>query len=200
MIGAAYFKINATTGVPYWIRSETSSNLYFSACKYYNGKYFLVGAQNQNGKVVCVESSSGNIIWETNSMAILFAPAMNHVDDFLGATDMINGKMFITGRSYINGVSNLDMRPVLIGIDELGNVFLQKYLLLNENDPGIDRFYGMSIAYHGNSSVVVAYFGDDNYVGTSDYKVGMTKTDLQGNVLFSVWSKILHPLHGRICS
>ena len=44
----------------------------------------------------------------------------------------------------------------------------------------------MSIEFEGNDSLVIAFFGDDNCSGScNSYKVGLLKTDLNGNVSFS---------------
>jgi gliding motility-associated-like protein len=188
IIGAGYFKLNATTGSQYWIQGNTSTPHYYSIMRYSMGTYYLVGAHNGasgnwNGKVTAVNSNSGTSIWQSNSLGIMFAPNIDYIDDFLGATEMINGQMFITGRSWIDG-SGLDMRPLLIGISNTGNIFLNKYLILPENDGGTDRYYGMSIEYDGLNNLVIVFFGDQNYVGTSNYHVGIVKSDLNGNIIF----------------
>ncbi|OGS79809.1 MAG: hypothetical protein A3D31_07605 [Candidatus Fluviicola riflensis] len=194
--GAVYFKLNAQTGVPYWIKTATSSVSCFSTMRYSNGIYMLVAAVNVNGidrdgKVIGVSSLTGQIIWETPTLSLRFPPYnADHLDDFTGATEIVNGQIFITGRSYVNGASSYSMRALLIGVDITGNVFLKRYLLNDVLNGGVHRFYGMRIEFDGADSLVVAYSGDDNCSGCTDYRSGILKCDLLGNVKFAKYYDI----------
>ncbi len=185
--GSLVFKLNATTGMPYWIKSEPGSNTYFSSIKYANGRYFASGSQvnnaaGYNGKVVALSSSNGSIIWQTAAFGVSFPGfGIDYIDDLTSTTEMVNGKMFITGRSYVNG-SNIGMRTLLIGIDDLGNIFLNKYLQFNTANPNFYRFYGLNIKYDGIDSLVIVQYGDDNCSTCNDNIAGLIKTDLNGNV------------------
>jgi gliding motility-associated-like protein len=185
--GSLLFKLNATTGATYWVKSESVSNTYFSCVKYANGKYFASGSQmnnaaGYNGKVMAVSSANGNIIWQTSAIGITFPGFGNdYIDDFYSSTEMVNGQMFITGRSYVNATST-NMRTFLLGINDLGTIFLQKYLEFNTSTPSDSRFYGISIEYDGPDSLIVLQYGDDDCFGCTDFKAGLIKTDLNGNV------------------
>lgn len=185
--GSLVFKLNATNGAPYWIKAESTSNTYFSSIKYATGKYFATGSQinnvnGYNGKVVAFSSLNGNIIWQTSAIGLTFPGfGIDYIDDFYSTTEMVDGKMFITGRSYANG-ANLDMRTLLIGIDDIGNIFLNKYLEFNTASNVNNRFYGISIEYDGVDSLVVLQYGDDNCSSCTNNIAGLIKTDLNGNV------------------
>jgi len=93
--GSFYFKLNATTGVPYWIKYSETNLTYLSAMKYANGKYFLVGSKvnggnDYEGKVMAVESSTGNKVWETPNYSLLFKGFnINYIDDMYSSTEMV---------------------------------------------------------------------------------------------------------------
>ena len=185
--GSLLFKLNANTGATYWVKSESVSNTYFTSVKYANGKYFASGSQmnnsaGYNGKVMAVSSANGSIIWQTSAIGITFPGfGVDYIDDFYSSTEMVNGKMFITGRSYVSATPN-NMRTILLGINDLGTIFLQKYLEFNVSTSGDSRFYGISIEFDGPDSLVVLQYGDDNCSGCTDNKAGLIKTDLNGNV------------------
>jgi gliding motility-associated-like protein len=185
--GSLLFKLNATTGATYWVKSESVSNTYFSSVKYANGKYFASGSQmnnaaGYNGKVMALSSANGSIIWQTSAIGITFPGfGIDYIDDFCSSTEMVNGQMFLTGRSYVNATTT-NMRSFLLGINDLGTIFLQKYLEFNTANSGDNRFYGLSIEYDGPDSLVVLQYGDDNCIGCTDFKASLIKTDLNGNV------------------
>jgi len=194
-IGCAYFKLNAQTGAAYWIFCETSSNHYFSSMRYSPGLFVLVGGyisgSVNDGKVMGISSQTGQLLWQTPRIGLEFpAYGVDFLDDFISASSIVNGKLFITGRSYVNGATSNDMRAHLIGIDITGNVFLKRYLLFNVAGGTINRFYGQRIEYDGADSLVVAYVGDDNCTGCTDLKSGILKCDLQGNVAFARYFNI----------
>jgi len=188
ILGGIFFKMNATTGVPYWIKAEQTSRTYFAAMSYANGKYFLTGSEvngttGYNGKICAVSSLNGATVWETPSTGLTFPPyTVDYVDDLLSSSDMVNGKMFITGRSYVGSGAVFDMRILLIGISETGTIFLTKYLLFDISTNFINRFYGMGVEYDGADSLVIANFGDTDCANCTDYLSGIVKTDLNGNV------------------
>ena len=190
ILGGMFFKLNANTGKIYWKFEEASSKIYFSSMRYANGVYYLVGAEvngslNYDGKVIAVSSNSGSIIWQTPVMGLTFPNYGNdYIDDFNSATEMKNGKMFITGRSYCNG-SPMVMRSTLIGINDKGSVFLTKYLSFDTQKDYTNRFYGCKIEYDGIDSIVVYQHGDDGSTST-DFKTCVTKLDTSGNVS---WTK-----------
>ncbi|MFM6934956.1 MAG: PKD domain-containing protein [Flavobacteriales bacterium] len=189
--GYLLFKLNANTGNPYWIKSEANSKTYPTSMKYANGKYFISGSQmnnsaGYNGKVIAVSSANGSIIWQTPAIGIMFPGfGIDYIDDFYSSTEMVNGKMFITGRSYVNATAN-NMRSILVGISDVGTIFLTKYLEFNTNTSSDSRFYGISIEYDGPDSLVVLQYGDDNCSSCTDNKASLIKTDLNGNV---AWCK-----------
>ena len=187
--GSLLFKMNATTGALYWVKAESTSKTFLSTMKYANGKYFISGSQTNNangynGKVMAVSSATGNIIWQTNAIGITFPGfGVDYIDDFYSSTEMVNGKMFITGRSYVSATAT-NMRTILVGVSDLGVVFLTKFLEFNPATAPDARFYGAAIEYDGTDSLIVLQHGDDVCMSSSctDFKVGLIKTDLFGNV------------------
>ena len=187
--GALLFKLNASTGSIYWVRSEATSKTYLSAMKYANGRYFACGSQTNNangynGKVIAVSSVTGSTIWQTPSIGLTFPGyGIDYLDDFTAASEMVNGKMFITGRSYVNANAT-NMRTLLIGVSDQGNIFLTKYLEFNPATTPAARFYGACIEYDGIDSLIVLQHGDDVCMSNTctDFKVSLVKTDLLGNV------------------
>jgi gliding motility-associated-like protein len=187
--GSILFKLNASTGAVYWVKSEGTSKTYLSTMKYANGKYFVCGSQTNNangynGKVMAVSSATGATIWQTPSIGLTFPGyGVDYLDDFTSASDMVNGKMFITGRSYVNATAT-NMRTLLVGVSDQGNIFLTKYLEFNPATAPDARFYGACIEYDGTDSLVILQHGDDVCGSSSctDFKVGLVKTDLFGNV------------------
>lgn len=187
--GALLFKLNATNGAVYWVKSEATSKTYLSTMKYANGKYYACGSQTNNatgysGKVLAISSATGATIWQTPAIGLTFPGyGVDYLDDFTSATDMVNGKMFITGRSYVNATAT-NMRTLLIGVSDQGTVFLTKYLEFNPATAPDARFYGACIEYDGPDSLVILQHGDDVCMSSSctDFKVGLVKTDLFGNV------------------
>lgn len=187
--GALLFKLNASTGAVYWVKSEATSKTYLSTMKYANGKYFACGSQTNNatgysGKVLAFSSATGALIWQTPAIGLTFPGyGVDYLDDFTSATDMVNGKMFITGRSYVNATAT-NMRTLLIGVSDQGTVFLTKFLEFDPATAPDARFYGACIEYDGPDSLIILQHGDDVCMSSSctDFKVGLVKTDLFGNV------------------
>jgi len=187
--GSLLFKMNATTGSLYWVKAESTSKTYLSTMKYANGKYFISGSQTNNangynGKVMAISSANGATIWQTPSIGLTFPGYGNdYIDDFTSSTDMVNGKMFITGRSYVSATAT-NMRTILVGVNDQGVIFLTKFLEFNPATAADARFYGAAIEYDGTDSLIVLQHGDDVCFSSTctDFKVGLIKTDLFGNV------------------
>lgn len=187
--GSLIFKLNASTGAVYWVKSEATSKTYLSTMKYANGKYFVTGSQTNNangysGKVMALSSATGATIWQTPSIGLTFPGyGVDYLDDFTSASEMVNGKMFITGRSYVNATAT-NMRTLLVGVTDQGVVFMTKYLEFNPATAPDARFYGACIEYDGTDSLIILQHGDDVCMSSSctDFKVGLVKTDLFGNV------------------
>ncbi len=190
ILGGTFFKMNAKTGAIFWKYEESAQKLYFSCMRYASGKYYLVGSQingglNWDGKVIAVNSNDGSIVWQTPFMGLTFPPFNNdYIDDFHSSTKMINGKMFITGRSYVNGAPEV-MRSTLIGVNDQGKVFMNKYVTFDTQIDYTNRFYGFHIEYDGADSLILLQFGDDQST-SNDFKTCLSKLDTAGNVL---WTK-----------
>jgi gliding motility-associated-like protein len=190
ILGSTYFKMNAKTGNVYWKYEESTSKIYFSSMRYANGVYYLVGSEingglNYDGKVIAINSTTGNLIWQTPVMGLTFPTFNNdYIDDFVSSTNMINGKMFITGRTYCNGAPEV-MRPTLIGVNDKGSVFLTKYISFDTQIDYTNRYYGVKIEYDGQDSLVLFQHGDDKATST-DYKTCISKMDTTGKVS---WTK-----------
>lgn len=192
--GSLYFKMNAITGTCYWCKYEATSLVYFSSIQYYQGKVILTGARAPipydgffDGKVIAVSSATGNSIWQTPLFNVKFgASGADYLDDFHASTTIENGKMFITGRSYVDGAP-MNMRVTLIGIDvdNGGSIFLNKYLMYNIATD-FSRVYGFCIQRDGPNELVIGFAGDYLCSGCSNFRMGMVKCDLNGNV---TWSK-----------
>lgn len=191
--GGAYFKIDANTGNCNWLKYDMTSVTYFSSVQYDQGKLILCGSRVSypnngpyDGKVIAVNSGSGNMLWETPAFGIEFtSSSADYIDDFQSSTTIENGKMYMVGRSYVDGAP-LNMRPVLIGIDVNNNgaIFLSKYLMFNINTD-FSRVYGTSIQRDG-TELVLGFVGDYFCSACTNYRTGLLKCDLNGNV---IWSK-----------
>ena len=190
ILGSTFFKMNAKTGSVYWKYEESSSKIYFSSMRYAHGVYYIVGSEingglNYDGKVIAINSTTGSLIWQTPVMGLTFPTFNNdYIDDFVSSTNMVNGKMFITGRTYCNGAPEV-MRPTLIGINDKGTVFLTKYISFDTQIDYTNRFYGVKIEYDGQDSLVLFQHGDDKSTST-DYKTCISKMDTTGKVS---WTK-----------
>jgi gliding motility-associated-like protein len=191
--GATCFKLNAQTGTPYWMKTMTSpAASYYTGMRYANGLFMLVGgtfspsdAPFNDGLITGVSSQTGGVLWQTPLIGLGFPGYNNdYLDDFYNCSEIINGKLFITGRSYVNGAASSNMRTLLIGVDVTGNIILNRYLLFDiASLSPVNRFYGQAIEFDGTDSLVVTYLGDDMCTGScNDFKTGLLKCDLLGNI------------------
>lgn len=204
--GSFYFKLNATTGVPYWIKYSETNLTYLSAMRYSNGKYFLVGSKvnggnDYEGKVMAVESSTGNKIWETPSYSLLFKGFnINYIDDMYSSTEMLNGKMFICGRSYIFGSDQNKMRSTVVGIKEDGTIFLNKYLLFDIKTADINhRCYGLCINYVTPDSLILTQTNINSSIETTQqFKTTLIKMDTACNISWAKQFNIQNGLN-QVC-
>jgi gliding motility-associated-like protein len=184
--GAFYFKMNAQNGSLYWSKFETGGQNYLSCMRYSNGKFFLVGGSivgqsYHAGRVLAVSSQTGNVIWQNAGLQVANSFSVTGGSTiFMSATEMVNGKLFITGTGVFNNVPM--QRPILIGVNDNGTVFLRKYF----DVPGAvfpsDEYHGQRIEYDQDGNLIII---------VSDYQIANTldpfflKCDSQGNVLFA---------------
>ena len=193
--GAFYFKMNAQTGAIYWSKYELTSNGYFSCMRYANGKFFLVGGArltNQGtyyGKVMAVSSQTGLLVWETPLLKYVYpmiSSSLTTRTHFLNATEVRNGKFYITGFSEGNTIvqPNWLGLPILIGITETGSVFLEKYLSLPYILNSSLKFIGAQIRWDMDDNLVVACYGTGGMVQPFE-NTFIVKCDQSGNVLFA---------------
>ncbi len=197
-VGAFYFKMDAQTGIPYWSKFAPASNSFFSCMRYANGKFFLIGGVNSAtqrvfGKAIAVSSQTGNLIWETPLKSYWFPTALNAVGEgniFLNATELVNGKFYVTGHSSpafvtTNNWTGPASAPLLIGITENGTVFMEKWLNLPDIDPNNRNYIGTKIHLDTDHNLVIATSRSSASSNVSDNRLIITKCDTLGNVLFS---------------
>lgn len=190
-LGTFYFKMNAQTGAIYWSKYELSSGGYLSSMRYANGKFFLVGGtlisnSMTHGKVMAVSSQTGDMIWETPLLNLIY-PAAGAVDRtyFTNATEMRNGKMFITGMHQSNNIAYPSM-PIVVGINEFGTVFLQRRLSLPFiQNATITNYQASRIEYDMNDDIILTSFNNGPMSNFNDPNIVLTKLDQLGNTLFS---------------
>ncbi len=190
-LGTFYFKMNAQTGTTYWSKYDLSSAGYISSMRYANGKYFLVGGSLMTGmiygNVQAVSSQTGDIIWQTPLLQLTYPIAgTNNETLFTSATEMRNGKMFITGTQRNDPSITYPDMPLLVGIDESGNVFLERRIPLPFIPGGLfTSFQGSRIEYDMNDNILLTSFNNGPMSVQNDPNLVLTKLDLLGNVLFS---------------
>ncbi len=189
-LGTFYFKMNAQTASIYWCKYDLSSGGYISSMRYANGKYFLVGGSlisnsMTHGNVQAVSSQTGDIIWQTPLLQLTYPIAgTNNRTLFTSATEMRNGKMFITGAQQNNSSMVYPDMPLIVGINESGNVFLERRVPL-PFIPGVTRFQGSRIEYDMDDNIILASFNNGSMGTQNDPNVVLTKFDPLGNILFS---------------
>lgn len=192
--GTFYFKMNAQTGTMYWSKYELTSNGYLSCMRYANGKYFLVGGsygtvQGTHGKALAVSSQTGNLIWETPLLKYVMpitatSPATRTF--FLNATEVKNGKFYLTGYAEGNSSASTSwlMMPLLVGISETGTVFMEKYLSLPFVAGTAEHFIGTQIRWDMDDNLVIACYEELGMAQLND-NIAVVKCDQAGNMLFS---------------
>lgn len=186
-----YFKLSAQTGNLYWSKCNLTTKAFFSCMRYANGRFFLVGGVLDSlnvslGKAMAVSSQTGNLVWETPLKqgvipGSLISGGITNV--FAHATEIRNGKFYITG--YSRAFQDLNLMtgtamPLLIGINENGTVFLEKWL--NISHIGNAGYFGYRIHQDLNQNLIINSARWDGIV-QDDFI--MTKCDTLGNVLFS---------------
>lgn len=203
--GIFYFKMNAQTGTVYWSKYENTSMGFVSCIRYANGKFFLVGGVRPNpqttsysAKVIAVSSQTGNVIWQTPLLeyGIPYAPgsAVN-ANALLDATEMVNGKMFMTGyvSGHLGGITNWIAMPLLIGITETGTIFLEKIIHLPHQSNGSNDYKrGTKIRLDMNGDLIIECLTPPVAV-TGAVPIGnliLIKSDLLGNVIFCKYYRI----------
>ena len=192
--GAFYFKMNAQTGAMYWSKFDLVSKESFSCMRYANGKFFLIGGTQDvvtaappatSGKVMAVSSQTGAIIWQT-PLLHYFIPGTSNAENrtsFFNATQMVNGKLYITGISgpYFSSIGappSLQM-PLLIGVNDQGTVFLEKYFSVPASAAPFLK--GSKIHYDMNQNLLLAC---EFYSYNSPNSLVLIKCNTAGNVLF----------------
>ncbi len=197
--GTFYFKMNAQTGALYWAKYELVSNGYFSCMRYANGKFFLIGGtyatvQQTHGKVIAVSSQTGNLIWETPLLKYVMplsvtSPATRVF--FLNATEVRNGKFYLTGYAEGNSsmLANWLAMPLLIGITETGSIFLEKHFLLPYTPNTTFRYEGAQIRWDMDDNLVISAY---EILGNNmqNENTAIIKCDQTGNILFSNYYNI----------
>lgn len=191
LAGNFYFKINSQTGAIYWSKYETTSQGYLSAMRYANGKYFLVGGTElsntlTHAKVMAVSSQTGALIWQTPLLKYMLPIAGGIQRTYItSASEMHNGKLFFTGYHRItNSTGIYPQMPVIIGITESGNLFLEKRIPLPNNGFNTS-FQAARIEYDMDENLVLSCYNNGPGSTLNDPNVVLIKLDTLGNVLFS---------------
>ncbi len=195
--GAFYFKMNAQTGAMYWTKYDLTSRSYFSCMRYSGGKFFLIGGiqslpgptDSGFGKVFAVSSQTGNMVWETPSLqySIPYATGSTvNVTEFINATEVVNGKLFITGScsGHLGGNTHWISMPLLVGITETGTIFMEKMINLPYINSGAtnDMISGKKIHLDMNQDIVIGGF---HWPTTAAVNLFAIKCDISGNLLYS---------------
>ncbi len=192
-LGSFYFKMNAQTGALYWCKYELSSGGYLSCMRYANGRFYLVGGTLQSGtfvhgKVMAVSSQTGDMIWESLVLQLAYPAAGTNSDThFTSATEMRNGKMFVTGMHQNNDfLATYPNMPFVLGINDSGTVFFQRRISF-PFIPGVmtTSFQGSRIEYDMNNNIVLTSFNNGTMGTQNDPNIVLTKLDGSGNLLFS---------------
>ncbi len=194
-IGSFYFKMNAQTGAMYWSKYETSGVNYLSCMRYANGKFFLIGGSyndvtNQNtlnryGKIMAVSSQTGQIIWQSLKLNGAFLPlTTNFYTTFLSSTEMVNGKMYITGQ--VSSYFSTGGFPFIMGVDENGAIFLEKKIHIPYPGPGMLDYSGVRIELDQDKKLILAVncIGINSTVSPNLNSL-LIKCDTLGNLIFA---------------
>ena len=182
-----YFKYDLNGNLQ-WLHSETYSGYcYFRKIEYSSsgeylvlGNFYQVGGTWNDDVMLRVNAVNGAII--SNSPAMDYIGTNSYNDDGIAMTRGQNGMFYSTGRVYVNGSSPGGMRAILTKMDQTGNHIFTNYLQFTSAQSA--RIYGTDIVYD-DDSLLISYFGDI-YSSTSNFSVGLIKTDTLGNV---VWAK-----------
>ncbi|MNK18896.1 hypothetical protein D3C87_371120 [compost metagenome] len=192
-IGTFYFKMDALTGSLYWSKYEAIPDRYFSCMRYANGLFFLVGGVDRTfaeGNVQAVSSVNGQLEWDISQLfsGFVLPPVpnpnpMGSQTRFTNATEMVNGKMYITGTSYMESANNSARVPIIIGIDANGDVFRQKYVLLPVNGTSTDSYNSGRIEYDATGDLLLEIYTPAGI--QNPYHGILVKCDTLGNLLFA---------------
>ncbi len=190
-IGTFYFKMDALTGSLYWSKYDQAPNRYFSCMRYANGLFFMVGylenAASVDGHVQAVSSANGQIVWDISQLFSMFSapPVPNPTSfqtRFTNATEMINGKMFITGTSHLESTTAARV-PIIIGIEENGYIFDEKYVLLPVNGTSTDFYNPGRIEYDSDLNLLLEIYTPAGI--QNPYHGILLKCDTLGTLIFA---------------
>ncbi|MBK9478443.1 MAG: gliding motility-associated C-terminal domain-containing protein [Bacteroidetes bacterium] len=141
----------------------------------------LVGPTLTDPILLRINSTNGNII-ATTPRYNFYSP-ISYIDEIYSTTKGYGNFYYATGRSYFQGSASQGMRPTFTKFNNLGNIQFSKYLLYSITANA--RIYGIDIVY-SNDSLLIGYFGDKITGTSTNYSVGIIKTDTAANV---IWSK-----------
>lgn len=180
-----YFKFDLN-GNPQWVHRivDNSRPVYLSRIiPASQNQYTLVGnicpSSNSWTDVFSarVDATTGTVTWQSPKIDYY-----GYIDDTYSATMSPSGETYSVHRYYIAGNANDKMRAAITKFSPSGNLSWSKYIIQNSVQSA--RIYGIDIIYN-NDSLMVCYFGD-KYGSSSNYSVGLARTDSSGN---TVWSK-----------
>jgi gliding motility-associated-like protein len=169
---------NAVEGLPYRFTIRKMLSLTSSS-------YLIVGAhEEQTGTwydptILRVDGITGAI----TSQSPRYDFQNQYLDDISESIlSPDKSHIYSTGRLYVNGASPDQMRIFLTKFDTLGALLWTKFFVYSTS--GTARMYGSNVLYD-NDTLVIANFGDNN--GTSsNFELGILKSDTAGNML---WAK-----------
>ncbi|HRH63449.1 MAG TPA: hypothetical protein PLI68_08995, partial [Bacteroidia bacterium] len=141
----------------------------------------LGSASSTDPILLRVNSSNGNIV-ATTPRYNFYSP-ISYIDEIYSTVKGNGNFYYATGRSYFQGNAAQGMRPTLTKFNNLGSIQFSKYLVYSITANA--RIYGIDINYT-NDSLVIGYFGDKITGTSTNYTVGLIKTDTAANV---IWSK-----------
>jgi gliding motility-associated-like protein len=111
-----------------------------------------------------------------------FAPS-NYRNDPAGCVIGPDGRIYLSGKVHVNGMSNGSIRPYIACFTPNLNLSWVKYYLFPPEATA--RMYGTEIILSGDALVVLVCGSPNSAAGT--YQMGLFKADLQGDL---IWSKM----------
>jgi len=183
-----YFKMDLN-GNLIWMRKVNDSRIVYcrTITPLSTSQYIVLGDIYDVSSATWADVVSARIDATTGNMTSL-SPRLNYnstnsyIDDVFATTTGKGNSIYSTGRIYVKGGSDDGMRPYQSKFDSNGNHIYSKFLVHTYANNA--RMYGIDIIYD-NDSLIHSYFGDKNG-SSSNYTVGLIKTDTLGNV---IWSK-----------
>lgn len=177
-----YFKISVD-GDLVWLRNWSSPTIYNrriverSTSEYllFCDNYDLTAPSSADLFQARVDASTGDVVW--NSDQIDLYADVPYIDDVIGVATL-NGSHYATGRLFSDGSPLSTCRVYVARFDPDGGHQWTRFLLYPNNVSR--RMYSSDIVADGDS-LVIAYTGDINGA-SSNYTVGLIKTDTLGNV------------------